>query len=434
MNFTRAKSALLAAALAGSISLPMVPAMAQEDTIKVGILHSLSGTMAISETTLKDTMLFLIEQQNAKGGVLGKQLEPVVVDIASDWPLAAELARQLIEVDDVDVVFGCWTSVCRKSVLPVFEELNSLLFYPVQYEGEESQRNVFYTGASPNQQAIPAVDYLMSEDGGSVERWVLAGTDYVYPQTTNKILEQYLLDKGVAKEDIMINYTPFGHSDWQTIVSDIKAFGSEGKKTAVVSTINGDANVPFYRELGNQGIKAEDIPVVAFSVGEEELSGFDTTPLVGHLAAWNYFMSVDTPENEAFIADWQKFIGSDTRVTNDPMEAHMIGFNLWVAAVEKAGSTEADAVIDNIVGLETPNLTGGVAKMLPNHHITKPVLIGEIQDDGQFFVVWETEDLVPGDAWSDYLPESKMLEADWTAPINCGNYNTETKTCGGSAQ
>lgn len=431
MNFTRAKSALLAAALAGSISLPMVvPTMAQEDTIKVGILHSLSGTMAISETTLKDTMLFLIEQQNARGGVLGKQLEPVVVDIASDWPLAAELARQLIEVDGVDAVFGCWTSVCRKSVLPVFEELNSLLFYPVQYEGEESQRNVFYTGASPNQQAIPAVDYLADEEG--VERWVLAGTDYVYPQTTNKILEQYLLDKGVAKEDIMINYTPFGHSDWQTIVSDIKAFGSEGKKTAVVSTINGDANVPFYRELGNQGIKAEDIPVVAFSVGEEELSGFDTTPLVGHLAAWNYFMSVDTPENEAFIADWQKFIGSDTRVTNDPMEAHVIGFNLWVKAVEAAGSTEADAVIGSIVGLETPNLTGGVAKMLPNHHITKPVLIGEIQDDGQFFVVWETEDLVPGDAWSDFLPESKMLEADWTAPVNCGNYNTETKSCGGA--
>ncbi|MHA6297599.1 urea ABC transporter substrate-binding protein [Devosia sp. CAU 1758] len=430
MNILSAKSALLAAALAGSVSLSAVPAIAQDDTIKVGILHSLSGTMAISETTLKDTMLFLIEQQNAKGGVMGKMLEPVVVDIASDWSLAAELARQLIEVDEVDAVFGCWTSVCRKSVLPVFEELNSLLFYPVQYEGEESQRNVFYTGASPNQQAIPAVDYLMSEDGGSVERWVLAGTDYVYPQTTNKILEQYLLDKGVAAEDIMINYTPFGHSDWQTIVSDIKAFGSAGKKTAVVSTINGDANVPFYRELGNQGVMAEDIPVVAFSVGEEELSGFDTTPLVGHLAAWNYFMSVDTPENEAFIADWQAFIGSEDRVTNDPMEAHMIGFNLWVAAVEAAQSTEADAVIDAIVGLETPNLTGGTAKMLPNHHITKPVLIGEIQDDGQFFVVWETEDLVPGDAWSDFLPESKMLEADWTAPINCGNYNTESSTCG----
>jgi urea transport system substrate-binding protein len=411
-----------------SLGAMAVPVLAQEDTIKVGILHSLSGTMAISETTLKDTMLFLIEQQNAAGGVLGRQLEPVVVDIASDWPLAAELARQLIEVDGVDVVFGCWTSVCRKSVLPVFEELNSLLFYPVQYEGEESQRNVFYTGASPNQQAIPAVDYLMNEEG--VERWVLAGTDYVYPQTTNKILEQYLLDKGVAAEDIMINYTPFGHSDWQTIVSDIKTFGSEGKKTAVVSTINGDANVPFYRELGNQGVAAEDIPVVAFSVGEEELSGFDTTPLVGHLAAWNYFMSVETPENEEFIAAWQDYIGSTERVTNDPMEAHYIGFNLWVKAVEAAGSTEADAVIDSIVGLETPNLTGGTATMLPNHHITKPVLIGEIQDDGQFFVVWETEDLVPGDAWSDFLPESAVLEADWTAPINCGNYNTTTQTCG----
>ncbi len=420
-----------ALALGATLSVGAVaPVYAQEGPIKVGILHSLSGTMAISETTLKDTMLFLIEQQNAAGGVLGRQLEPVVVDIASDWPLAAELARQLIEVDDVDVVFGCWTSVCRKSVLPVFEELNSLLFYPVQYEGEESQRNVFYTGASPNQQAIPAVDYLMNEEG--VERWVLAGTDYVYPQTTNKILEQYLLDKGVAAEDIMINYTPFGHSDWQTIVSDIVAFGSAGKKTAVVSTINGDANVPFYRELGNQGVAAEDIPVVAFSVGEEELSGFDTTPLVGHLAAWNYFMSVDTPENADFIEKWQAFIGSTDRVTNDPMEAHYIGFNLWVKAVEAAGTTDADAVIDSIVGLETPNLTGGVATMLPNHHITKPVLIGEIQDDGQFFVVWETEDLVPGDAWSDFLPESAVLEADWTAPISCGNYNTQTQTCVGS--
>jgi urea transport system substrate-binding protein len=421
--------------MAGALGASMIsiPAMAQDEgPIKVGILHSLSGTMAISETTLKDVMLMLIEQQNAAGGVMGRQLEPVVVDIASDWPLAAELARRLIEVDEVDAVFGCWTSVCRKSVLPVFEELNSLLFYPVQYEGEESQRNVFYTGASPNQQAIPAVDYLMNEEG--VERWVLAGTDYVYPQTTNKILEQYLLDSGVASEDIMINYTPFGHSDWQTIVSDIVAFGSEGKKTAVVSTINGDANVPFYRELANQGVAAEDIPVVAFSVGEEELSGFDTTPLVGHLAAWNYFMSVETPENEEFIAAWQDFIGSEDRVTNDPMEAHYIGFNLWVDAVEAAGTTDADAVIDAIVGLETPNLTGGTATMLANHHITKPVLIGEIQDDGQFFVVWETEDLVPGDAWSDYLPESAVLEADWTAPINCGNYNTETETCGGSTE
>jgi urea transport system substrate-binding protein len=405
-------------------------ASAQEETIKVGVLHSLSGTMAISETTLKDAMLMLIDEQNKKGGLLGKQLEAVVVDPASDWPLFAEKARELIEVNDVAAVFGCWTSVSRKSVLPVFEELNSLLFYPVQYEGEESQRNVFYTGAAPNQQAIPAVDYLMNEEG--VERWVLAGTDYVYPQTTNKILEAYLKDKGVAAEDIMINYTPFGHSDWQTIVTDIKNFGSEGKKTAVVSTINGDANVPFYRELGNQGVDAADIPVVAFSVGEEELAGLDTTPLVGHLAAWNYFMSVDTPENAAFIETWKGFIGDEERVTNDPMEAHYIGFNMWVKAVEAAGTTDPDAVIDAIVGVEVPNLTGGTSVLLANHHITKPVLIGEIQADGQFDVVWETEGLVPGDAWSDFLPESAVLEADWTDPINCGNYNTETKTCGGT--
>ena len=418
----------LGAALTLGAMAPL-PALAQE-TIKIGVLHSLSGTMAISETTLKDTMLFLIEEQNKKGGLLGKQLEAVVVDPASDWPLFAEKARELISVNGAVAVFGCWTSSSRKSVLPVFEELNSILFYPVQYEGEESQRNVFYTGAAPNQQAIPAVDYLMNEEG--VERWVLAGTDYVYPQTTNKILEQYLKDAGVAAEDIMINYTPFGHSDWQTIVADIKAFGSTGKKTAVVSTINGDANVPFYKELANQGVAAEDIPVVAFSVGEEELAGFDTSPLVGHLAAWNYFQSVETPENEAFIEAWHAFTGNADRVTNDPMEAHVIGFNLWVQAVEKAGTTDTDAVLDAIIGLETPNLTGGVAQMLPNHHITKPVLIGEIQDDGQFEVVWETEDLVPGDAWTDYLPESKMIEADWTAPISCGNYNTESKSCGGS--
>ena len=420
----------MGAAFAGATVLSsLLPAQAQE-TIKVGILHSLSGTMAISETTLKDVMLMLIEEQNKKGGVLGKKLEAVVVDPASNWPLFAEKARELIVKDKVAAVFGCWTSVSRKSVLPVFKELNSILFYPVQYEGEESERNVFYTGAAPNQQAIPAVDYLAKEE--KVERWVLAGTDYVYPRTTNKILEAYLLAKGVKKEDILINYTPFGHSDWQTIVSDIKNFGSAGKKTAVVSTTNGDANVPFYKELANQGIKAEDIPVVAFSVGEEELAGFDTTPLVGHLAAWNYFQSVDTPENEAFISAWQTFMGNPDKVTNDPMEATVIGFNLWVQAVEKAGTTDTDAVLDAIIGLETPNLTGGIAKMLPNHHLTKPVLIGEIQADGQFEVVSES-DLVPGDAWSDYLPESKLIEADWTAPISCGNYNTETKTCGGTA-
>lgn len=400
-----------------------------EDTIKVGILHSLSGTMAISETTLKDTMLMLINEQNKKGGLLGKPLEPVVVDPASNWPLFAEKARELLTKDKVAALFGCWTSVSRKSVLPVVEELNGLLFYPVQYEGEESSKNVFYTGAAPNQQAIPAVDYLMKEL--KVKRWVLAGTDYVYPRTTNKILEAYLKSKGVKDKDIMINYTPFGHSDWQSIVADIKKFGSAGKKTAVVSTINGDANVPFYKELGNQGISAESIPVVAFSVGEEELSGIDTKPLVGHLAAWNYFMSVDTPENAVFITKWHQFIKNRNRVTNDPMEAHYIGFNMWVKAVEKAGTTDPDAVGKAIVGIEVPNLTGGMSKMLPNHHITKPVLIGEIQDDGQFQTVWQTKTLVEGDAWSDYLPESKSIVAQWTSPINCGNYNTKTKKCSG---
>jgi urea transport system substrate-binding protein len=398
------------------------------ETIKVGVLHSLSGTMAISETTLKDAMLMLIDEQNKKGGILGKKLEAVVVDPASNWPLFAEKARELISVNNVDVVFGCWTSVSRKSVLPVFEELNSILFYPVQYEGEESQRNVFYTGAAPNQQAIPAVNYLMDE---GVERWVLAGTDYVYPRTTNKILETYLKSKGVAAADIMINYTPFGHSDWQTIVSDIKKFGSAGKKTAVVSTINGDANVPFYKELGNQGIKAEDIPVVAFSVGEEELAGIDTGPLVGHLAAWNYFMSVESAENDAFIEQWQAFTKNPKRVTNDPMEAHYIGFNMWVKAVEAAGTTSPDAVIDEIIGVTVPNLTGGYSAMMPNHHITKPVLIGEIQADGQFETVSETPNLVPGDAWSDFLPDSKALISDWRKPMSCGNFNTDTGKCGG---
>lgn len=420
------KRALVAGSLAvGALTAGAVHA---QETIKVGILHSLSGTMAISETTLKDAMLMLIDEQNKKGGVLGKKLEPVVVDPASNWPLFAEKARELISNNKVSVVFGCWTSVSRKSVLPVFKELNSILFYPVQYEGEESERNVFYTGAAPNQQAIPAVDYLMKEE--SVQRWVLAGTDYVYPRTTNKILEAYLKEKGVAAEDIMISYTPFGHSDWQTIVSDIKKFGSAGKKTAVVSTINGDANVPFYKELGNQGVKATDIPVVAFSVGEEELAGIDTKPLVGHLAAWNYFQSVDTAENKDFIAKWQAFTKNPKRVTNDPMEAHYIGFNMWVKAVEKAGSVDADKVIDALPGVEQANLTGGVSKMLPNHHITKPVLIGEIREDGQFDVVEKTPDLVAGDAWSDFLPGSKDLEADWVEK-KCGNFNTKTGKCGG---
>ena len=412
------KRAVLAATIAG---LGATGALAADDTIKVGVLHSLSGTMAISETTLKDTVLMMIDDQNKKGGLLGKKLEAVVVDPASNWPLFAEKARELIQVKKTDVVFGCWTSVSRKSVLPVFEELNGLLFYPVQYEGEESSRNVFYTGAAPNQQAIPAVEYLMSKDGGEAKRWVLLGTDYVYPRTTNKILRAFLIAKGVAEADIMEEYTPFGHSDWQTIVTNVKKFASEGKKTAVVSTINGDANVPFYKELGNQGIKAEDIPVVAFSVGEEELAGLDTTPLVGHLAAWNYFMSVDSPKNAEFIKQWQTFIKNPKRVTNDPMEAHYIGFKMWVQAVEQAGTTDVDAVRQAMYGQKVKAPGGFDSVMNTNHHLSKPVMIGEIQSNGQFDIVWRTDGPIVGDAWSDFIPESKKLTADWTYPWVCGN-------------
>ena len=409
--------------LMASIALITFAGQAIAD-IKVGILHSLSGTMAISETTLKDTMLMLIDQQNAKGGLLGEKLVPVVVDPASDWPLFAENARELLTVHKVDVIFGNWTSVSRKSVLPVIEELNGLLFYPVQYEGEESSKNVFYTGAAPNQQAIPATDYYLDELG--VQKFALLGTDYVYPRTTNKILKQYLTDKGIPESDIFVNYTPFGHSDWSKIVADVVALGADGKKVGVISTINGDANIGFYKELAAAGISADDIPVVAFSVGEEELSGLDTTNLVGHLAAWNYFQSAETDANSSFIKAWKKKMGAK-RVTNDPMEAHYIGFNMWVQAVKKAKTVDVDKVRNAMYGQTFPNLTGGTAVMLPNHHLAKPVLIGEIQADGQFDIISQTKE-VPGDAWTDFLPESKVLVSDWKN-LGCGMYNKETKTC-----
>src|SRR5690606_11752269 len=370
----------LGVAAAALSATAFVGAQAQ-GPIKIGVLHSLSGTMAISETTLKDTVLMLFEDQNRKGGVLGRKLEAVVVDPASDWPLFAEKARELLEVHKVSVVFGAWTSVSRKSILPVFEKNNGLLFYPVQYEGEESSKNVIYTGAAPNQQAIPAVDYMAEELG--VEKWALLGTDYVYPRTTNTILEAYLKSKGVAEGDIFVNYTPFGHSDWSKIVADVVALGNDGKKVGVVSTINGDANVGFYKELAAANVSADDIPVMAFSVGEEELSGLDTANLVGHLAAWNYFQTAESEINDAFVKEWTARRGAE-RVPNDPMEATVLGFNLWVQAVEKAGTTDTDAVLAAIVGLEVPNLTGGTATVLPNHHLTKPVLIGEIREDGQF--------------------------------------------------
>jgi urea transport system substrate-binding protein len=416
----RAGKAIGALALAGALMLPGALAQA-EDTIKVGVLHSLSGTMAISETTLKDTVLMMVDDINKKGGLLGKKVEAVVVDPASNWPLFAEKARELIQKDKVAVVFGCWTSVSRKSVLPVFEELNGLLFYPVQYEGEESSNNVFYTGAAPNQQAIPAVEYLMGKEGGEVKRWVLEGTDYVYPRTTNKILEAFLKSKGVAADDIMINYTPFGFSDWQTEVAAIKKFASAGKKTAVVSTINGDANVPFYKELANAGIKASDIPVVAFSVGEEELAGIDTKNLVGHLAAWNYFESVKNPVNDTFIKQWHAFIKNDKRVTNDPMEATYIGFKMWAQAVTQAGSTEVNAVRQAMYGQTVKAPSGFTAVMNTNHHLSKPVMIGEIQANGQFDIVWQTKGPIKADAWSAFLPEDKGKVADWSFPWVCGN-------------
>ena len=389
-----------------------LPARAQSGPIKVGILHSLSGTMAISETVLKDIALMTIDEINAAGGVLGRKIEPVVVDPASNWPLFAEKARQLLTQDKVAAVFGCWTSVSRKSVLPVFEELNGLLFYPVQYEGEELSKNVFYTGAAPNQQAIPAVEYLMSKDGGSAKRFVLLGTDYVYPRTTNKILRAFLKSKGIPESDIMEEYTPFGHSDYQTIIAKIKQFAAAGKKTCVISTINGDSNVPFYKELGNQGLKATDVPVVAFSVGEEELRGVDTKPLVGHLAAWNYFMSIKNPTNDAFIKKWAAYAKAknipghkDKPLTNDPMEATYIGIHMWKQAVEKARSTETDKVIEAMAGQTFDAPSGFKVKMDErNHHLHKPVFIGEVRADGQFNVVWKTKGPIRAQPWSPFIP------------------------------
>jgi urea transport system substrate-binding protein len=408
------KRRLFIKALAISASIAAIGATSYAqaaDTIKVGILHSLSGTMAISETALKETALMTIADINAKGGVMGKMLEPVVVDPASNWPLFAEKARQLLTQDKVAVVFGCWTSVSRKSVNPVFKELNGLLFYPVQYEGEELEKNVFYTGAAPNQQAIPAVEYLMSKEGGGAKRFVLLGTDYVYPRTTNKIRRAFLKSKGVAEADIMEDYTPFGHSDYQTIIAKIKKFAGEGKKTAVISTINGDSNVPFYKELGNAGLKATDVPVVAFSVGEEELRGVDTKPLVGHLAAWNYFMSLKNGENDKFIKmyrDWakkQKLPGADKVVTNDPMEATYIGIHMWKQAVEKAKSTDVDKVIAAVGGQKVKAPSGFEVKMdEKNHHLHKPVFIGEVKADGQFNVVWKTKGPIKAAPWSPYIP------------------------------
>ena len=404
MKLTRRMFSASMAALAVA-GLMATPANAKDDTIKIGVLHSLSGTMAISETILKDLILWQVDEINAKGGLLGKKVEAVVVDPASNWPLFAEKARDLLARQKVAAVFGCWTSVSRKSVLPVFEELNGLLFYPLEYEGEEQSKNVFYGSSVPDNKAIPAVKYLMSKEGGGIKRFVLEGTDYVYPRTSNKIIRAFLKHQGVADEDIKEDYTPFGYSDWQTIVASIKAFGSAGKPTAVISTINGDANVPFYKELANQGIKATEIPVIAFSVGEEELKGLDTSKLVGHLAAWSYFQSIDTPENAAFIKKWRAYMKNPKQVSNDPVESAYNNIRMWAQAVKKAGTTDVDAVRKAMIGQTVVSPGGNTVVMNANHHVTKPVLIGEVNDKGQFDIVYKSEPIAPN-PWSPYLPEN----------------------------
>ena len=395
-------------ATAAASALPFPAIAAKKSPIKVGILHSLSGTMAISETALKDVDLMAIEEINAAGGVGGHPIEPVVVDPASNWPLFAEKARQLISQDKVAAIFGCWTSVSRKSVLPVLDELNGLLFYPVQFEGQEENKHVVYTGAAPNQQAIPATEYLMSQDGGGAKRFFLLGTDYVYPRTTNAILRGFLHAKGVKDSDIAEMYTPFGFSNYQNIVAEIKKFAAAGP-TCVISTINGDSNVPFYKEMANQGIKATDIPVVGFSVAEQELAGMDTKPLVGYLTAWNYYESLKSPGNAKFVKAWKNYVKAkglkDYPVTDDPMEASYIGIHLWKQAVEKAGSVHVDAVRKALVGQKFHAPSGSVVEVLPNQYIKKPVYIGQVRADGQFDVVWQSKGVVPGAAWSPYIPK-----------------------------
>jgi len=392
---------------------------ASEDTIKIGILHSLSGTMAISESVLKDTVLMLIEDQNKKGGLLGRKLEPVIVDPASDPDMFAKEAREFLSKKKVAVVFGCWTSASRKAVLPIFEQLNGLLFYSVQYEGEESSRNIFYTGAAPNQQAIPAVRYLMSKEGGEVRRWILLGTDYVYPRTTNRILSAYLSEKGISPDDIMIIYTSFGYSEWRGIVNRIKAFGSEGKKTAVISTINGDANTHFYMELAAQHVDANEIPVMAFSVGERELLSVNIVP-TAHLAAWNYFHTVDSSENKVFVKMWADFNEQRDKITNDPMEATFIGFRMWAQAVVQAGTTDVDAIRQAMYGQRIKAPSGFEVVMNTNHHLSKPVMIGKINSSGTFDVIWQSINPVRAEPWSRYLPDSVKRTADWSFPWVCG--------------
>ena len=416
LQSSRTAAGIGIAAMLGNLGTWALSLGADTEPIKVGVLHSLSGTMAISEVSLKDVVSMAVQEINAKGGVLGRQLKLVIVDPASNWDLFAEKAKQLLVQEKVAVVFGCWTSVSRKSVLPVFEEHNGLLFYPVQYEGEECSKNVFYTGAAVNQQAVPAVEYLMSKEGGSYKKFYLLGTDYVYPKTTNKILRAMLLAKKVPAANIMEEYTPFHHQDYQTIVGKIKKFAAGGG-ACIISTINGDSNVPFYKEFANQGLRAEDAPIMAFSVAEDELRGMDKTALVGHLAAWNYYQSVDTPQNKQFVADFKAYCkknnlpDGDKRVTDDPIEAAYFGVHVWKQAVEKAGTTEVNAVRKAVYGQKFLAPGGEIMMDEANHHTHKPVLIGEIMKDGQIKVVWRSKGLVKPEPWSEYTNPDKGC--DW---------------------
>lgn len=387
------------------------------EPVKVGVLHSLSGTMAISEQSIKDIVVMASEEINAKGGVLGRPIQLVVEDPASNWDLFAEKAKKLLLQDKVVTVFGCWTSVSRKSVLPVFEKNNGLLFYPVQYEGEECSRNVIYTGAAVNQQATPAVDYHLSTDGGSKKKFYLIGTDYVYPRTTNKIVRAMLLAKGISAKNIMEEYTPFHHQDYQTIIAKIKRFCAGGD-AAVINTINGDSNVPFFKELANAGISAEECPVDSFSVAEDELRGLDTKNLVGHLAAWNYFQSVNMPENKVFVQRFKDFCKKNNlpdaprRVVDDPMFWGYIGVYTWKMAVEKAKSFKVDDVLRALPGLTVPTPGGPILVDRTNHHTAKPVYIGRILANGQFEIIWSSPGLVDPLPWSEYTYPDRGC--DWS--------------------
>ena len=418
-------SVLTAVIWVAALALPL--GAAAQGPIKIGVLHSLSGTMAISEGPLKEVILMAIDEINQEGGVLGRTVEAVVEDPASNWDLFAEKAKKLLQQDKVAAVFGCWTSVSRKSVLPVFERYNGLLFYPVQYEGEECSKNVIYTGATINQQASPAVDYLMSPEGGSKKRFYLVGTDYVYPRTTNKILRLYLTKaKEVNEADIREEYTPFHHQDYQTIVGKIKSFCAGGD-AAVINTINGDSNVPFFKELANQGITADTCPVISFSFAEVELQTLDVKPLAGHLASWNYYMSLKNPNNFKWIKAYKTWcekhgIAEKQCVTDDPMMHAYLHVKLWAEAVKKAGSTEVAAVLKALEGLTINTSPVGPYKVdEKNHHTWKPVYIGKIREDGQFDIVWKTNGWVHPQPWSELTYPGRAC--DWSGEGK-GTYDT----------